>query len=176
MRVKLGKRFFAGKISALSILLATASIFCTLSGCRSSGVYVFSEKDAVTSEEKQAILAQVRRFVNRGKLHLTKAERNYVQNTDPVMKIHYTGRKRGELTVRWDFPNHRTLILKRKGHLLFEGTIHWDVRILTDYATPAVPRHFFGARGEDIRLVSPEATEVLKRWEGDPAPSGKQTP
>ena len=100
MRKKFVRRFFAGKISALSILLAAASIFCTLSGCRSSDVYVYSEKDAVTPEEKQAILAQVRRFVKRGNLRLTKAERNYVFNTAPVMKIHYTGRKRGELTVK----------------------------------------------------------------------------
>ena len=173
MRPEFLRRFFAGAFPLLPILLAAASVLCTLSGCRSSDVYVYSEKDAVTPEEKQAILAQVRRFVNRGYVHLSRAERNYVLNTDPVMKIHYTGRKRGELTVKWHFPNHRTLILKRRGHLLFEGTIHWDARILTDYATPAVPRHFFGAKGEDIRLISPEAQEVLKKWEGDPPPAGK---
>lgn len=134
---------------------------------------MYSEKDAVTPEEKQAIIRHIRNFVAQAGLRLTRAERNYVRNVEPVMKIHYTGRKRGELTVRWDFPNHRTLILKRKGHLLFEGKVHWDVRLLTDYATPAIPRHFFGARGEDIRLMSPEAREVLKQWEGDPPPGKK---
>ena len=144
-----------------------------LNGCRSSGVYVYSESDAITEEERGAIIEYIRYFVNRSNLHLSKAERNYVRNTEPIIKIRYTGKKRGELTVRWNFPNHRSLILKRKGHLLFEGEIRWDVRILTDYATPTSPRHFFGAKGEDIRIIRPEAEEVLKQWQGDPEPGKK---
>ena len=145
-----------------------------LSGCRSSSVYVFSEKDAITEEEKEAIIAYIRYFVNRSNLRLSKAERNYVRNMPPVFKIHYTGKKRGDLTVRWKFPNHRTLILKRSGHLLFEGKIHWDVRLLTDYATPTLPRGSFGSKGEDIRILRPEVEEVLKQWQGDPPPDGKK--
>lgn len=155
------------------LLCLFAGMLVLLCSCNSNKVYVFSEGDALTSREQEAIIEYIRYFVNRSNLRLSKAERNFIRNTPPTFKVHYTGKKRGELTVKWNFPNFRTIILKRKGYLLFEGKIHWDVRILTDMASPTIPRHFYGARGEDIRMMRPEAEKILKQWQGDPPPEKK---
>lgn len=169
-----GKRYGTNKIFFLLLWgFFLGAVLTALPGCRSNSVYVFSEEDAITDEEKEAIIAYIRYFVNRSNLNLSKAERSYIRTVPPVFKIHYTGKKRGDLVVRWKFPNHRTLILKRSGHLLFEGRIHWDVRLLTDYATPTLPRGSFGSKGEDIRILRPEVEEVLKQWQGDPPPGKK---
>ena len=162
-----GKLRYKFSVTAVFLMLSVFMTPLFTTGCRSSGIYVYSPSDAITENEKQAIIAYIKHFVSKSNLSLSRAERNFVRNTDPVFKIHYTGYKRGELTVRWNFPNYRSIILKRKGHLLFEGKIHWDVRIITDMASPTIPRSMFGSKGEDITRMSPEAAEVLKQWQGD---------
>lgn len=154
-------------------LFLFAGLLLPLCGCRNNAVYVYSEKDAITEAEKEAIINHIRHFLNRSKLKLSRAERNFIKNTPPTVKIRYTGRKRGRLLVRWDFPNYRSIILKRYGHLLFEGKIRWDVRIITDHSTPTVPRSFYGAKGEEISLSQPVIREALKKWQGDPEPVKK---
>ena len=162
--MKMKKNIFS--LTAGLLMLSVSLIPMITTACR-SGIYVYSPSDAITEDEKQAIIAYIKHFVAKSNLSLSRAERNFVRNTDPVFKVHYTGYKRGDLTVRWTFPNYRSIILKRKGHLLFDGKIHWDVRIITDMATPTIPRSMFGAKGEDITKMSPEAAEVLKQWQGD---------
>ena len=164
---------FRKSLSGILPLVLCAFFLFFASACRSSDIYVFSPGDAITEEEKDAIIRHIRYFVKKSNLSLSRAERNYVGKVPPVFKIHYTGYKRGELTVKWNFPNYRTIIIKRKGHLLFEGKIHWDVRIITDKSSPTIPRSIFGAKGEDITRMSPEAAEVLKQWQGD-APQKKR--
>lgn len=148
------------------------------SGCTTTGkVYIFTPADALTDREKEGIIAHIRQFVERAQyqkldlkanakhykgLRLSPAERKFIRNAPPLVKIHYTGKKAGELTVRWNFPNHRNLIVQRKGYLLSTGKNDWNVRIMTDHATGSIPKLYFGSKGEDIRRLSPEMEKALR--------------
>lgn len=173
MKKTTGKERVFKFIILFMLLFVSAGILCSLCSCRSNKVYVFSPEDAITGEEQAAIIHHIRYFVKHSNLKLTKAERKFVDYTPPVVKIRYTGKKRGSLLVRWDFPNFRSIILKRHGYLLFEGKIRWDVRIITDRSTPTIPRSFYGAKGEEISLSQPAIREALKKWQGDPEPVKK---
>lgn len=165
------------RIFLLSFLLSFAALFL-LTSCisDSSGIYIFQESDALTEEEKEGIIAHIRQFIDKAQykrldpknpkhykgFRLSSAERRFIRNAPPIFKVHYTGRKRGELIVRWNFPNHRSIIIKRVGYLLSVGKNDWNVRVMTDRATGTIPGNYFGAKGEDIRRIPPEMRKALQ--------------
>ena len=130
------------------LFLFLAGVF---SGC--VGDSMITEKDHLTDTEKEIVISHVRRFITKAKkIHLTNAERQMIQTVAPSMHIHYTGHKSGQLSIRWQLPNYRLLLLQRSGNLLSPERADWTVRIISDQASGKIPKNFFGARGEDISL------------------------
>ena len=131
------------------LILLLAGMFC---GCV-SGDNGITEKDKLTDLEKGIVVSHVRRFVMRSrKIKLTEAERQRIQKENPVMNIRYTGHKTGQLSIRWQLPNYRLLLLQRSGNLLSSERADWIVRIISDQASGKIPQNFYGAHGEDISL------------------------
>ena len=130
------------------LFLLLAGVLC---GC--AGDSVITEKDKLTDTEKEIVVSHVRRFISKAKkMHLTPAERQLIQTVPPSMHIHYTGHKAGQLSIRWQLPNYRLLLLHRSGNLLSSERADWSVRIISDQASGKIPKNFYGARGEDISL------------------------
>lgn len=164
------------KIIRTLFLSLTPLILLTACVSSSDSVYIFKPSDALTEEEKEGIIAHVRQFVEHSQyrkfdtknakhykgFRLSNAERKFIRNAPPVFKVHYTGKKTGELLVRWNFPNHRSFIAKRTGYLLSVGKNDWNVRVMTDRATGRIPPNYFGAKGEDIRRIPPEMQKALQ--------------
>ena len=137
------------KFLHLSILyLFAAGLLC---GC--AGDALITDKDRLTENEKAIVVSHVRRFISKAKkIHLTNEERQMVRTVPPAMHIHYTGHKSGQLSIRWQLPNYRLLLLHRSGNLLSSERADWTVRIISDQASGKIPKNFYGARGEDISL------------------------
>ena len=137
------------KFVRLQVLyLFLAGLLCS---CASDSM--ITEKDHLTDTEKEIVVSHVRRFISKAKkMHLTPAERQMIQTVPPSMHIHYTGHKSGQLSIRWQLPNYRLLLLHRSGNLLSSERADWTVRIISDQASGKIPKNFYGARGEDISL------------------------
>ena len=134
------------------VLLLAGIVICSGCAADSQG---FSEKDQLTKEEIDAVIAHVRRFVLRArKLNLTQAEAEVVRTVEPQVGVRYTGPKTGRLSLHWSLPNYRTLLVQRSGHLLSSGRADWTARIITGQVSDKLPDNFFGAHGEDVSLPS----------------------
>ena len=134
----------------LFVLSLAGIVFC--SGCAADS-QTLSEKDRLTKEETDAVIAHVRRFVLRArKLNLSPAETEVVRTVEPQVGVRYTGPKTGRLSIHWSLPNYRTLLVQRSGDLLSNSRADWTTRIITGTASDKLPENFFGAHGEDISL------------------------
>lgn len=130
-------------------VLFLAGMFC---GCVSEE-YEFNEKDQLSDLEKEIVVSHVRRFVLQAKkIRLTEADRQRIRSEEPVLHIRYSGYKSGQLSVRWQLPNYRLLLLQRSGNLLSSERADWIVRVISDQASGKIPKNFYGANGEDISL------------------------
>lgn len=137
------------KLPMLILMLILTGSFC---GCVSDENEI-TEEDKLTELEKEIVVSHVRRFVLRSKkIKLNQAERQRVEKEKPVMHIYYTSRKTGQLSIRWQLPNYRLLLLQRSGNLLSSERADWVVRIISDKASGKIPKDFYGAHGEDISL------------------------
>ncbi|MBQ9338070.1 MAG: hypothetical protein IJS14_12320 [Lentisphaeria bacterium] len=133
------------------LILFLAGFFC---GC-ATGDAVISDKDRLTPEETDAVIAHVRNFVVRSrKLRLTPAEMEIVRKVKPQVGVRYTGPKKGRLSIHWSLPNYRTLLVQRSGDLLSSSKADWTTRVITGTSSDKVPDNFFGAHGEDVSLPS----------------------
>lgn len=122
-----------------------------LCGCAGSGE--LSERDRLTPDEEKRLVEQIRDYIVRSKKYkLSPADREVIRNRPPELHITYESRKTGWISVRWVLPNYRILLLQRSGYLLSFHPSEWVVRIIADQASGKIPRHFFGANGEDISL------------------------
>lgn len=131
------------------ILLILLSVLCSCAGGRST-------VEALTEAEKDAVTAHIRKFVSRARtLGLSRAELRIIQTQKPKFSIHYDGYKRGFMSVRWQLPAYRALILQRTGNLIGNNRSDWMIRLISDKTSGKIPSHFFGANGEDISLPSP---------------------
>lgn len=120
----------------------------TLSCARVSG-----QVTPLSDAEKDAITAHIRNFLGKAKsLRLTPAQLNVINSQKPKYSIYYTGYKRGHMSVRWQLPAYKTLILQRSGDLLGNIRSDWTVRLINDRTSGKLPSNFFGAKGEDISL------------------------
>lgn len=137
------------KFLHMSVLyMILAGLLC---GC--AGNSEVTEKDHLTERERAVLVSHVRRFLAKAKkLHLTPEERQMIQAVPPTIHIHYTGYKSGQLSIRWQLPNYRLLLLHRSGNLLSSERPDWTVRIISDQASGKIPKNFYGANGEDISL------------------------
>jgi|GEM_PF-1751139 len=122
-----------------------------LCGCAGSGE--LTQRDRLTPDEEKRLVEQIRDYLVRSKqFKLSSAERELIRTRPPVLHIAYEGHKTGWISVRWALPNYRILLLQRSGYLLSFRPSEWVVRIITDQASGKIPKHFFGAHGEDISL------------------------
>lgn len=132
----------------LCLCCLLAALFCSC-----SQDYVFSEKDRLTPQEEDAVVAYVRGFIRHNKkIKLSKEELSIVQTQKPDFVVHYRGPKEGQLSIRWHLPNYRVLLLQRTGKLLSEDRADWIIRLITDNATGKLPKDSFGAQGEELSL------------------------
>ena len=132
----------------LSLTLGMSALLCSC-----SADYEISQKARLTPAEEDAVTAHVRRFISKArKLKITEEERSLIQTGKPDFHVRYTGYKEGHLTVRWNLPNYRVLMLQRSGKLLSDNRADWTIRLITDQASGKIPKNFYGANGEDISL------------------------
>lgn len=132
----------------LSLTLGMSALLCSC-----SADYEITREDHLTPAEEDAVTAHVRRFVSKArKLNITEEERALIQTGKPDFHVRYTGYKEAHLTVRWNLPNYRVLMLQRSGKLLSGSRADWTIRLITDQASGKIPKNFYGANGEDISL------------------------
>lgn len=130
----------------LCCLLAT--LFCSC-----SKDYEFSEKDRLSPQEEDAVVAYVRGFIRHNKkIKLSREELDIVMTRKPDFAVNYSGPKQGQLSIRWSLPNYRVILLQRTGKLLSEDRADWIIRLITDNATGKLPKDSFGAQGEELSL------------------------
>ena len=122
-----------------------------LCGCAGSGE--LTERDRLTPDEEKRQVEQIREyFVRSRQFNLTEADREQIRKNQPDVHVKYDGYKNGWLSVRWSLPNYRVLLLQRQGDLRTFRPSTCVVRIISDQASGKIPKHFFGANGEDISL------------------------
>ena len=122
-----------------------------LCGCAGSGE--LTQRDRLTPEEEKRLVERIRDFLVRSKrFKLTAADREVIRNRPPELHVTYEEHKTGKIAVRWVLPDYRILLLQRQGYLLSFHPSEWVVRIIADQASGQIPKHFFGAHGEDISL------------------------
>ena len=122
-----------------------------LCGCAGSGE--LSQRDRLTPDEEKRLVEQIRDYMIRSKKYkLSSADQEVIRNRPPELHITYEGHKTGWISVRWSLPNYRILLLQRSGYLPTFRPSEWVVRIIADQASGKIPKHFFGAHGEDISL------------------------
>ena len=135
----------------LNAAILIAGLSALLCGC--AGGSGDPEKNRLTPTEEQIVISHVRRFVlHSQKIRLNENERRIIQTTKPSLYIHYTGYKAGRLSIRWNLPGYRSILLRRSGNLLSSEKADWAIRIISDKTSGKIPSNFYGAHGEDISL------------------------
>ncbi len=86
-----------------------------VSSCEHSG----HNKVKLTKSEKYQLVAFARKvIVQLPPNRLTESEKNYIENTQPVFGVKYTGYKKGRFSLRWDIDDLRCVRYEGEGAIL----------------------------------------------------------
>lgn len=135
----------------MKLFFLLTCLLCFCGGCASS-VYYASESDRLTPEEQNAVVDHIRTFIRRSRLRVTPAEKAYIMNHAPKFLVDYTGYKEGALSVCWQLPRGKNLIVNRTGKLLSNERADWSMRLIVDKSSQLLPEGFYGSQGEELAL------------------------
>lgn len=117
-----------GVLRSWRTIMAFGTLAMLFSACSSSGVYQPSEGDKLTPRETEFLVLHVRSFIKTqaNKLSLKPEELVAIQQSQPRIRVNYTGYKEGRLSMEWTFEQKQFFAIAQ-GELL--KTKDWRISV-----------------------------------------------
>jgi hypothetical protein len=148
-------------------MISCFAVILLLSGCSSVDI----DSGKLSDKDKITIIDMARYAITgneKNKKFVTAEERDKINREMPIVKIHYTGYREGQMIMSWELAK-KTINFKYSGKFLTDSAM-WQMRITKhDYSvskdkkdpfrarTKAMPKDFEGLLKEDKMMVRPQS-------------------